>query len=271
MTRSEEPPSRRARTPGLPLSRDDHLDALPRDESLDDLSREDRLDALSLFYPMHNEEENIEEAVRRARLALPKFADRYEIILVDDGSRDRTGELADRLAALHPEVRVVHHPRNRGYGGALRSGIAASRYPWIFYTDGDNQFDLDEISLLLPLRHDHEIVTGYRIARRDPFHRRLNARLFNTLVHALFRVNVRDVDCAFKLYSAAIFEGMDLRSTGAPIDLEILARARRSGARIAEVGVHHYPREFGAQSGANPAVIVRAFRELFRLWGELRS
>jgi glycosyltransferase involved in cell wall biosynthesis len=262
VTKSEEPASSHASIAGRPLSRDDRLDAL---------SRDDRVDALSLFYPMHNEEENIEEAVRRARIALPKFADRYEIILVDDGSRDRTGELADRLAAAHPEVRVVHHPHNRGYGGALRSGIAASRYPWIFYTDGDNQFDLDEIALLLPLRHEHEIVTGYRIARRDPLHRRINGHLFNVFVRALFGVRVRDVDCAFKLYRASIFEGMELRSSGAPIDLEILARARRRGARIAEVGVHHYPREFGEQSGANLAVIVRAFRELFHLWGELRS
>jgi glycosyltransferase involved in cell wall biosynthesis len=231
----------------------------------------DRLEALSLFYPMHNEEGNIEEAVRRALRSLPKFADRFEIILVNDGSRDNTGEIADRLASLHPEVRVVHHPRNRGYGGALQSGIAASRFPWIFYTDGDNQFDLDEIALLLPLRRDHEIVTGYRIARRDPLYRKVNAWMFNSLVHAMFRVHLRDVDCAFKLYRASIFEGMELRSTGAPIDLEILARARRRGARIAEVGVHHYPRQFGEQSGANLSVILRAFRELFRLWGELRS
>ena len=231
----------------------------------------DRLEALSLFYPMHNEEENIEEAVQRARSALPRFADQFEIIVVDDGSRDRTGEIADRLAAAHPEVRVVHHPKNRGYGGALRSGIAASRFPWIFYTDGDNQFDLSEIALLLPMRHEHEIVTGYRMERRDPLYRKVNAWLFNCLVHALFRVHLRDVDCAFKLYRASIFEGMELRSTGAPIDLEILARARRRGARIGEVGVHHYPRQFGEQSGANLAVIVRAFRELFRLWGELRS
>ena len=231
----------------------------------------DRLEALSLFYPMHNEEENIEEAVRRALSALPRFADQFEIIVVNDGSRDRTGEIADRLMAAHPEVRVVHHSKNRGYGCALRSGIAASRFPWIFYTDGDNQFDLDEIALLLPMRHEHDIVTGYRMERRDPLHRKVNAWLFNSLVHGLFRVHLRDVDCAFKLYRASIFEGMELRSTGAPIDLEILARARRRGARIGEVGVHHYPRQFGEQSGANLSVILRAFRELFRLWGELRS
>ncbi|MCA9729655.1 MAG: glycosyltransferase family 2 protein, partial [Candidatus Eisenbacteria bacterium] len=216
------------------------------------------------------EEGNIEEAVHRALQILPRFADQFEVIVVDDGSKDRTPEMADRLAAAHPEVRVVHHPKNRGYGGALRSGIAAARHPWIFYTDGDNQFDLGEIALLLPLRHDLDIVTGYRLARRDPAYRKLNAWLFNTLVHALFRVHLRDIDCAFKLYRASIFDGMELRSTGAPIDLEILARARRNGARIGEIGVHHYPRLHGEQSGASIRVILRAFRELFHLWGELR-
>jgi glycosyltransferase involved in cell wall biosynthesis len=230
----------------------------------------DRLEALSLFYPMHNEEENIEEAVARALATLPRFADEFEVIVVDDGSKDRTGEIGDRLAAEHPQVRVVHHPKNRGYGGALRSGIAAARFPWIFYTDGDNQFDLAEIALLLPERHEHDIVTGYRMDRQDPLYRKLNAWAYNLLVHALFRLRLRDIDCAFKLYRASIFQGMELISNGAPIDLEILARARRRGARIGEVGVHHYPRRFGEQSGANLRVILRAFRELFRLHGELR-
>lgn len=226
----------------------------------------DRLDELSLFFPMHNEQENIGIAVGRALEHLPQVADRFEVIVVDDGSRDATPELADRLAAAHPEiVRVVHHPKNRGYGGALKSGIRASRYRWIFYTDGDNQFDLAEIARLLPLRHEAEIVTGYRIARSDPFHRKLNAWLFNQVVHALFHVGVRDADCAFKLYRAEIVRGMDLLSDGAMIDVEILARARRAGGRIVEVGVHHYPRVSGVQSGANLRVVLRAFRELFRL------
>lgn len=229
-----------------------------------------RLSELSLFYPMYNEEGNIEEAVRRAAALLPKYAERFEVILVNDGSADRTGDLADRLGEDDPRVRVVHHPQNRGYGAALRSGIRASRYAWIFYTDGDNQFDLDELRLLLPMRHDHEIVTGWRIDRKDPWNRKLNAWAYNLLVLILFGLRCRDVDCAFKLYRADIFQGMELKSEGALIDVEILARARKRGARIAEVGVHHYPRTTGIQTGAKLSVILRAFRELFRLWGELR-
>jgi glycosyltransferase involved in cell wall biosynthesis len=229
-----------------------------------------RLGSISLFYPLYNEEGNVEEAVRRALTVLPRFADQFEVILVDDGSRDRTGALADRLAELDPRVRVVHHPSNRGYGAALRSGIRASGHEWIFYTDGDNQFDLEEIALLLPLRNDHEIVTGYRMDRRDPWSRKLNAWVFNQAVRVLFRLSLRDVDCAFKLYRSSIFEGMELKSDGAMIDVEILARARRRGARIAEIGVHHFPRTVGSQTGAKLSVIVRAFRELLRLWWSLR-
>lgn len=228
-----------------------------------------RLEGLSIFFPMHNERDNIDEAVGRALSALSHFAVRGEIILVNDGSTDGTRERANELAELHPEVRVVHHEVNRGYGGALQSGIRASTQPWIFYTDGDNQFDLGEIALLLPLRQAHAIVTGFRIKRQDPWPRRLNGFVFNIAVGILFGVRVKDVDCAFKLYRADIFAGMPLVSNGAMIDLEIMARARQRGHRIAEVGVHHYPRRFGQSSGGNFEVIVRAFRELWMLWREL--
>jgi glycosyltransferase involved in cell wall biosynthesis len=229
----------------------------------------DRLARLSLFYPMFNEEANIEEAVRRAITVLPRYSDRFEVILVDDGSRDRTGAIADRLCAEDPRVRVVHHGVNRGYGAALRSGIAAASYEWIFYTDGDNQFDLDDLRLLIPLTRENDCVSGYRIDRRDPRFRKVNAWVFNVAMRLCFGLKVRDVDCAFKLYRRSMFDGITLRSNGAMIDVEILARARERGARIAEVGVHHYPRIAGSQTGANFSVIFRAFRELFRLWAEL--
>jgi glycosyltransferase involved in cell wall biosynthesis len=230
----------------------------------------DRLPHLSLFYPLYNEEGNIEEAARRALTILPRYAETFEVILVDDGSRDATGSIADRLAAEDSRVRAVHHPANRGYGGALRTGIAAARHEWIFYTDGDNQFDLDELRLLLPLRHDHEIVSAYRVQRNDRLHRRVNEAIFNTVIRILFGLRLRDVDCAFKLYRSSIFEGMELISEGAMIDVEILARAARRGARIAQVGVKHYPRTVGQSTGGSLAVIGRAVRELFRLRASLR-
>jgi glycosyltransferase involved in cell wall biosynthesis len=230
----------------------------------------ERLARLSLFYPLYNEEGNVGEAARRALTLLPRYAEIFEVILVDDGSRDGTAAIADRLAAGDPRIRVVRHPINRGYGAALRSGIAAARYEWVFYTDGDNQFDLDEIRLLLPLAREHEIVSAYRIRRCDPFHRRVNEAVFNAAIRLLFGLRLRDVDCAFKLYRASIFTSLELISDGAMIDVEILARAARRGARIAQVGVHHYPRIAGRSTGASLSVIARAFRELFRLRASLR-
>jgi glycosyltransferase involved in cell wall biosynthesis len=219
---------------------------------------------------MYNEEENIAEAVRRALSILPRYTDRFEVILVNDGSKDKTGEIADSLAGGDDRIRAVHHPKNLGYGVALRSGLQACRYEWIFYTDGDNQFDLDEIRLLLPLRASYDIVTGYRMTRSDPWNRKLNAWIFNSFVRFLFDLHLRDVDCAFKLYRAEFVTGMELRSSGALIDVEILRRARKRGARIGEIGVHHYPRTAGSQTGAKLSVIMRAMREMLLLWWTLR-
>jgi glycosyltransferase involved in cell wall biosynthesis len=238
--------------------------------SLEGIENASRLPSISLFLPLHDEEGNVEEAVRRALATLPGVADEYEVILVDDGSRDRTGLIADRLAARDRRIRVVHHPANCGYGAALRSGIAACRHEWIFYTDGDNQFDIREIVLLLPLSREHDIVSGYRIDRRDHWIRKLNASVFKLAIRLFFGLRLRDVDCAFKLYRASIFDGLKLTSDGALIDVEILAGARARGARIAEVGVHHYPRMSGTQSGARPSVVVRAMREIVRLWWSTR-
>jgi glycosyltransferase involved in cell wall biosynthesis len=229
-------------------------------------------DAISLFFPMYNEEGNIEGAVGAALDALGAATSTFEVIVVDDGSGDQTGPIADRLAAADPRVRVVHHPTNRGYGAAMRSGLDAARYPLVVLADGDNQFDLRELPTLLCALHGHEIVSGYRIARRDPAFRRLYAFLYNHTARLLFDVRIRDVNCGFKVYRRAALDGVlqELRSTGALINVELLARARERGLRVAEVGVHHYPRVAGNQTGGNPAVILRAFTELVRLWRELR-
>jgi glycosyltransferase involved in cell wall biosynthesis len=218
---------------------------------------------------MYNEEENVEEAVRGALDFLPRVAREFEVIVVNDGSADRTAERAEALAREDPRVRVVSHPRNRGYGGSLQSGIRASRYPWIFYTDGDNQFVLEDLLASQPLRDPKTVLTGYRAHREDPWHRRLNASLYNLGVALLFGLRLRDVDCAFKLFPPGLFDGMDLVSEGAVIDVEILVKARKRGYAIRELPVRHRPRKWGEQSGARLDVILRAFRELFRLWREI--
>ena len=230
-------------------------------------------DGLSLFFPMYNEEGNVERAVGSALAVLPRIASAYEVIVVDDGSRDRTGAIADRLAVENPRVRVVHHQGNRGYGAALRSGFAAAQYPLVVLADGDNQFDMNELPILVDAVERHDIVSGYRIERRDPAIRRLNAWMYNTAARLLFGISIRDVNCGFKIYRRPLVQTLlpDLRSTGALINVEMLARARKRGASIGEVGLHHYPREAGQPTGGNIGVILRAFREMLALWRELRG
>jgi glycosyltransferase involved in cell wall biosynthesis len=229
-------------------------------------------DAVSLFFPMFNEEGNIGQAVAAALEVLGSVAVACEVIVIDDGSVDQTGTIADRLAAADTRVRVVHHVQNRGYGAALRSGFAAARYPLVVLVDGDNQFDLRELPILLGALTTCDVVSGYRITRRDPWIRRLNGFLYNRLAKLLFDISIRDVNCGFKVYRRDLLERLlpALRSTGALINVEMLARTRKLGVTVGEVGVHHYPRETGNQTGGNPAVIVRAFRELFALSRELR-
>jgi len=221
---------------------------------------------------MYNEEGNIEQAVIAALAVLSEVTDEHEVIIVNDGSRDQTGAIADRLAANNAYVRVVHHPINRGYGAAVRSGLEAARHPLMILVDGDNQFDLTEIPVLLRNLGDNDIISGYRIARHDPAFRRLYAVMYNRTARLLFKIPIRDVNCGFKVYRKSVIERLlpHLRSTGALINVEMFARARKLGARVTEVGVHHYPRETGQPTGGNPAVIVRAFKEMLELWRELR-
>lgn len=226
---------------------------------------------VSVFYPCYNEEANVERTTRAALKACQRLFADFEIIIVNDGSKDRTGALADALAQEIPQVRAVHNNPNRGYGGALARGFREARKPYIFYTDGDGQFDFEEIEQLLPLLARFDIVSGYRLNRQDALHRKLNAKLWGTLVNALFGLNIRDVDCAFKMYPREFIERIEMMSTGALIDTEMLAKARRLGYTIGQFGVHHYPRTAGTQTGANVRVILRAFRELFRLYGQIRA
>ena len=222
---------------------------------------------ISVVLPAFNEEANVEEVVRNCVAYLEQRLPDYELLVVNDGSRDRTGEILDRLAVQLPRLRPLHHPQNRGYGAALRTGFGAATKRFVFYMDGDGQFDIHDLDRLLPLATDDDhIVTGFRIERRDPFLRRLNAKLFgNFLVRVMLGVRVRDLNCAFKLIPKKVFDRITLESTGALINAEIYGYAVRRGFGIKEVGVHHYPRTAGVQTGAHLSVIVRAFYDLARL------
>ena len=226
---------------------------------------------ISAVMPAFNEEANLEQSVGRMAAALAAQTRAFEVIVVDDGSRDGTGAVLERLTSIHPSLRVVRHPVNRGYGAALRSGFAAARYPWLFLMDADNQFDPADVESLLARAADADIVAGYRRQRRDPLARRLNAWAFFTLVTILFGRLARDVNCAFKLMRRELLERMDLHSEGALINTEVFVLARQLHARVVEVPVQHYPRTSGRQTGANLRVVVRAFSELLAFKAEMRK
>jgi glycosyltransferase involved in cell wall biosynthesis len=227
--------------------------------------------SISIFFPCYNEQENVGRTVERALAVLEKLEADFELIIVDDGSSDRTGQIADEIANRNGRVKVVHHQENLGYGSALQSGFKASTKELVFYTDGDGQFDIKEMPSLLPLMENYDIVSCYRLNRRDNLIRKINGWCWTKLVCLLFGMKVRDIDCAFKLYKREIFDNVKLSSTGALIDTEILARAVRKGYRITQEGVHHYPRAAGMQTGANLRVICRAFRELFKLRRKIKG
>jgi glycosyltransferase involved in cell wall biosynthesis len=222
---------------------------------------------LSVVLPAFNEEANVEKVVRHCVAYLGQAVPDYELLVVNDGSRDRTGDILNQLTAELPRLRPLHHPQNRGYGAALRTGFDAATKRFVFYMDGDGQFDIRDLDLVLPVASDDDhIVTGYRIERRDPFIRRLNAKLFGGwLVRLMLGVRVRDLNCAFKLIPKKVLDHITLESPGALINAELYGRAVRQGFGIKEVGVHHYPREAGVQTGAHLSVILRAFYDLFRL------
>lgn len=233
----------------------------------------DRLPALTFFFPAFNEKENLEAVVSEALETLPRFAERFEVVIVDDGSRDCTPELADTLAAGDPRVRVIHHRPNRGYGGAVRSGLASATTPYVFFTDGDRQFRIADLHLLISRIDDADAVVGYRIKRSDPARRLVIAWVYKHILRLVFGSGFRDVDCAYKLFRTELFERVPLarvRSNGAFFSAELLLTLGAAGARVVQVGVPHHPRVAGLAAGAAPRVVARTLRDLvllrLRLW-----
>jgi glycosyltransferase involved in cell wall biosynthesis len=227
-----------------------------------------RVARLSYFFPAHDEEANIEGLVAEALDSLPGIAETFEVIAVNDGSRDRTQALADELTAAHPGVvRAVHHPTNLGYGAALRSGFAASRYELVAFTDGDRQFRVEDLGRLTErlAAADHpDVVVGYRIRRADPLVRTLYARAYRLANRIFFGLRVTDVDCACKVFRREALEDIHVESDGAFFSAELLIKLRAAGRSVVEVGVPHYPRTAGSPTGAKPQVIGRAVRDFWR-------
>ncbi len=226
--------------------------------------------SISAFFPAYNDAGTIASMVVVADRTLRALTDDYEIIVVNDGSPDHTGEILEDLAARYPRLRVVTHPRNRGYGGALRSGFAHATKDLVFYTDGDAQYDPRELALLVAaLQPDVDLVNGYKIERHDPLNRIIIGRLYHKVVRVMFRLRVRDVDCDFRLLRRRIFDDVDLREDSGVICVELMTKVHQAGCRIAEVPVHHFHRAYGKSQFFNFARVARVGRDLIRLWYRL--
>ena len=246
-----------------------HEHGLPTSPSLTPLTQR----GLSVVLPAWNEEANIAATTEAVITTLSRMAPNFEIIIVDDGSVDQTGALADALAAADARVRVIHHDGNQGYGAAVITGFDAAAKELLFFMDSDGQFDINDIQrLIVPYEAgEADVILGYREHRRDPPLRILNAWAWKRLVSFLFGLHVRDIDCAFKLMPTRLVQIADVHARGAMVNTELLAKFVRMGIDMQQVPVGHYPRRAGKATGANLGVIIRAFRELLRLAAKLRA
>jgi glycosyltransferase involved in cell wall biosynthesis len=224
---------------------------------------------ISVFFPAYNDWGTIASMVVLSSAVLRKLTDDYEIIVVNDASPDHCQIILDELMRLDPHVRVVKHETNRGYGGALRSGFAAATKPWIFYTDGDAQYDVRELESLWALRDDADMVNGFKIARSDPLHRKIVGRLYHRFVKFCFGLRIRDVDCDFRLIRRSVFDRIELTRNTGLICVELVTKIEKNGFRVREVGVHHFHRMHGRSQFFNFPRVARTLLGMFGLWREL--
>ncbi len=224
---------------------------------------------ISLFFPCYNEEENIELTIKKALKVLKGLADTFEIIVVDDGSRDQTEKIVKSLIKEEKRIKLIQHPQNRGYGAVLRTGLKNARYDLICFTDADGQFDFSQINKMLPLINDAEVVIGYRNKRKDAFYRLVNAKIYGLVIRLFFGLKVKDVDCGFKLFKKKVIDDIEIESQGALASAEILIKIASKGYRIKEVEVAHFSRFGGKSTGANLGVIFKAAKELFKFFPKL--
>lgn len=234
--------------------------------------------SISAFFPAYNDAGTIasmvvstDRALRALPSRFPAISDDYEIIVVNDGSRDHTGEILEELKTRYPRLRVVTHPQNRGYGGALRSGFSQSTRDLIFYTDGDAQYDPRELErLVAALRDDVEMVQGYKMQRSDPLNRKIIGKVYHNLVNLLFGLRMRDVDCDFRLIRRTVFDRINLVEDSGIICVELMTKFRQAGGRLTEVPVHHFHRAYGVSQFFNFPRVGRVALDLLRLWLRLR-
>jgi glycosyltransferase involved in cell wall biosynthesis len=226
---------------------------------------------ISVFFPAYNDGGTIASMVLSAILVLERLTDDYEVIVVNDGSHDYTREILDELEQRYDKVRIVHHEKNKGYGGALRTGFSEASKEFVFYTDGDAQYDVRDLPALWEQMNDSvDMVQGYKIGRSDPLHRVIIGRIYHWVTNLAFGIHLKDVDCDFRLIRHSVFDTVFLESDSGVICVEMMKKIRDAGFKISEVPVHHYHRAYGQSQFFNFRRIFRVGRDLLKLWWQLR-
>ncbi len=228
-------------------------------------------DRISLFFPVYRDERTIERVAAKAHRVLAELTSDYEIIVVNDGSPDRAGEIADELARRSPQVRVIHHGRNLGYGQALRTGLAAARFEWIAFTDGDDEYEVDDLRKLWRLRAYYDLILTFRYAKRYGSARIFISWIYNSLLRATFRTRYRDISCGLRLLRRDVAGELSLRSTSPFIGAEIAIKTMLKGFRVGEVGIQTFPREFGQGSSTTLKNILATMRDMRAVYREVFS
>jgi len=226
---------------------------------------------VSLFFPVYRDEATVERVARKALRVLEELSSEHEVIIVDDGSPDRAGEIADRIAVAHPGVRVIHHERNLGYGQALRTGFAAARFEWICFTDGDDEYEVDDLRKLLRLRDYYDLVITFRYAKRYGGWRIFVSFVYNKVLRLVFETRYRDVSSGLKLVRKSVVEELELVSTSPFIGAEITIKTMLKGFRVGEVGIQTFPRRFGRGSSTSPRNVLATLRDMLRVYRRVFS
>ncbi|MEK7614412.1 MAG: glycosyltransferase family 2 protein [Patescibacteria group bacterium] len=225
---------------------------------------DNKLSSISFFCPAYNDEKNLPVLIHYVSQFLKEITDIYEIIIVHDGSPDKTGEVADKLASEFPNVRVIHHPKNMGYGATLRDGFLAAEYDYVMYTDGDNQYDVREFLPYLNLLDTADVLSGYVTEKAVSFRRKVQSEVYNWLIRILFFVWCRDIDCAMKIYKRKVLNSISIKSPSCFIDAEMIIKAKKAGFRVAQFPVTHFPRTEGLASGSKLSVITATVRDMLK-------
>lgn len=228
------------------------------------------LTSISLVFPCYNEADNVGQLIDQAVKVIEEYGVDYEVVIVDDGSRDNTAEIVRRAATKNPRVRLVSHEKNKGYGAAVATALHSAAKELVFFSDGDNQFHISDIEKLFSKIDSCDAVVGYRISRQDVAYRRLNGFVWTQTARMIFGLKVRDVDCAFKLFRQKFIKDLPLESHHLLIHAEILARLKKRGCRVQEIGVPHYPRTAGKATATRPEILVRSVFELLKLYWRIR-